>query len=92
MAVGTAATGGLPQMNSVAARGLRGRPSIRASTLVVPAGMIPRAVPVPARPLAMWWTTPSPPIATTTSNRSAAAAALIDRASAVVPGHSVSTS
>ncbi|MEZ5140201.1 MAG: hypothetical protein R2711_15940 [Acidimicrobiales bacterium] len=46
---------------------------LRAKTLVDPPGSTPRAVDVPASPLAASFTVPSPPSTTTTSTPSAAA-------------------
>ena len=73
--VGTARVPMASARNSAASRGLRGKRMMRRKTLLVPAGMIPRAALVPITALATSWTTPSPPMATTTSKPSAAAAA-----------------
>src|SRR5690606_28790216 len=83
---------GVDAMSRAALPGRLGIPSRRATTLVVPAGMIPRAVGVPTTPWAVWWTIPSPPIATTTSKPSAAAALDISFASIAEDGHIASAS
>ena len=56
-----------PASRSTAATGSLGRPIVRANTFVEPPGSTPRAVSVPAMPVATSLSVPSPPKPTTTS-------------------------
>ncbi len=85
-------TDGSAAIAAAALRGFLGRPKTRATTLVVPTGMIPSAAAVPTAPLAAWWTTPSPPMAATTAYPSVAARDASSRVSPGPCGHSASTS
>ena len=56
-----------PASSPTAATGSLGSPIVRANTLVDPPGNTPRAVSVPAIPVATSFSVPSPPNPTTTS-------------------------